>query len=142
MTPPAPRPSTNPTPRPQRPPPPAPEGLSLCPQRPAPAAPRERPAVTTHNRGNHSVRSERHRYIRDADGAEELYDMLADPREWRNLAADPAAAGLAAELRKGLPRPDRPPAPGSADRILVYDPATDEARWEDRLTIRRDTPIP
>ena len=118
------------------------EGLSLCPQLADPAAPRERPAVTTHNRGNHSVRSERHRYIRYADGAEELYDMLADPREWRNLAADPAAAGLAAELRKGLPRPDRPPAPGSADRILVYDPATDEARWEARLTIRRATPIP
>lgn len=31
----------------------------------------------------------RTRYIRYADGTEELYDFVDDPHEWRNLAADP-----------------------------------------------------
>ena len=50
------------------------------------------PAITTHNRGNHSVRSERWRYIRYADGTEELYDHRNDPHEWKNLASDPRLA--------------------------------------------------
>ncbi|MHC4995699.1 MAG: sulfatase, partial [Planctomycetota bacterium] len=33
-----------------------------------------RPAITTYQRGNHAVRDERYRYIRYADGTEELYD--------------------------------------------------------------------
>jgi arylsulfatase A-like enzyme len=44
------------------------EGLSLVPQLKDAAAPRERPAVTTHNPGNHAVRTERWRYVRYADG--------------------------------------------------------------------------
>ena len=37
-------------------------------------APREWPAITTHNQGNHTIRTEKWRYIRYADGSEELYD--------------------------------------------------------------------
>ena len=36
-----------------------------------------------------SVRSKRYRYIRCANGEEELYDHAADPQEYRNLAGDP-----------------------------------------------------
>jgi hypothetical protein len=43
------------------------EGLSLVPQLTDPDAPRELPAITSHNRGNHGIRSERWRYIRYAD---------------------------------------------------------------------------
>lgn len=46
------------------------------------------PALTTFKEGNHSVRSERFRYIRYADGSEELYDHLKDPKEWVNLASN------------------------------------------------------
>lgn len=49
----------------------------------------DRPAMTTHGRGNHAVRSEHYRYIRYADGSEELYDHRVDPMEWNNLAANP-----------------------------------------------------
>ena len=45
------------------------------------------PAVMTYGRGNHAVRSERWRYIRYADGSEELYDHEVDPHEWLNLAS-------------------------------------------------------
>lgn len=37
-----------------------------------------------------SLRTRRWRYIRYGNGAEELYDHDADPREWVNLADDPA----------------------------------------------------
>jgi arylsulfatase A-like enzyme len=117
------------------------EGLSLVPQLRNASAPRERPAITSHNQGNHGVRSERWRYIRYADGSEELYDMQNDPHEWTNLAGDPACASIIAEHKKWLPQIDRPPAPGSAHRVLTYDAATDEAVWEGK-TVRRGDPIP
>ena len=47
------------------------------------------PSLTTLGLNNHSVRSERWRYIRYNDGGEELYDHNADPQEWKNLANDP-----------------------------------------------------
>ena len=43
------------------------EGLSLMPQLKDSAAPRDRPAITTHNQGNHGIRTEQWRYIRYAD---------------------------------------------------------------------------
>ena len=47
-----------------------------------------RPAITTHGRGNHAVRQGKWRYIRYADGSEELYDRSQDPNEWTNLSGD------------------------------------------------------
>lgn len=117
------------------------EGLSLMPQIRDPMAHRARPAITSHNQGNHGIRSERWRFIQYADGTEELYDIQQDPHEWTNLAGDPQYADLLAEHRRWLPRIDRPPAPGSAHRVLTYDPATDEAVWEG-TTIRRGDAIP
>ncbi|WKN42104.1 sulfatase [Tunicatimonas pelagia] len=95
------------------------EGLSLLPQLKNPDTPRERPAITTHNPGNHSVRSERWRYIRYADGSEELYDHLRDPEEWANLAGNSEYAEVITELAAWLPAEDAPLAPGSRARILV-----------------------
>lgn len=117
------------------------EGLSLVPQLKDAGAARERPALTTHNSGNHAVRSERWRYIRYADRSEELYDLQADPHEWNNLAGVPQHAAVIAEHRKWLPKTDLPPAVGSANRILTYDAATDEAVWEGE-TVKRSDAIP
>jgi arylsulfatase A-like enzyme len=61
------------------------------------------PAVTTHGRGNHAVRSEGWRYIRYLDGGEELYDESTDPYEWTNLAARPESAAKKSELAVHLP---------------------------------------
>lgn len=117
------------------------EGISLVPQLQDPAAPRRRPAITTHNQGNHAVRGVRYRYISYADGTEELYDLKTDPNEWTNLAGDRQFAPIIAEHRRWLPRIDRPPVPDSAHRILTYDPATDEAIWEGQ-PVRRGDSIP
>ncbi|HUR59052.1 MAG TPA: sulfatase/phosphatase domain-containing protein, partial [Opitutaceae bacterium] len=94
--------------------------------------------ITSHNQGNHGVRSERWRYIRYADGTEELYDMQNDPNEWTNLAAKPEHASIVAEHRRWLPKVDLPPAKGSASRVLTYDAAKDEATWEGEVVRRAD----
>lgn len=117
------------------------EGLSLVPQLKDAGSRRERPAVTSHNQGNHAVRSEKWRYIRYADGSEELYDMVNDPNEWTNVASLPGNAGIITELQKWLPETDVPPAPGSASRVLTYDKKTDEAIWEG-TTVKRVDAIP
>jgi arylsulfatase A-like enzyme len=100
---------------------PANEGLSLLPQLKNADAARERPAVTTHNPGNHAVRTERWRYIRYADGSEELYDLVADPNEWTNLAGEAKHAEVKKQLAKWMPEKSTPPLPGSAARLLTYD---------------------
>lgn len=117
------------------------EGISLLPQLQDAETKRDRPAITSHNQGNHGIRSERWRYIRYADGSEELYDHQADPHEWVNLASDAKYAGIIAEHREWLPKIDVPPAANSAHRVLTYDEATDEAVWEGE-TVRRSDPIP
>jgi arylsulfatase A-like enzyme len=115
------------------------EGLSLVPQLKDAKAPRERMAVTTHNHDNHGVRSENWRYIRYADGSEELYNMQKDPNEWTNLASNPEYADVIAAHKKWIPKDNRKPAPGSAHRILVYEDG--KANWEGK-DILDDDPIP
>lgn len=67
--------------------------------------------------------------------------MKADPREWHNLAARPEHAAVIAEHKKWIPGKERPPTPGSATRILTYDPATDIAIWDGTPITRKD-PVP
>lgn len=66
------------------------------------------PAITTHGRGNHAVRTETHRYIRYANGGEELYDERKDPYEWKNLAKLPESTSLKRQLAKWLPKTEKP----------------------------------
>ncbi|MGQ0636908.1 MAG: sulfatase [Planctomycetaceae bacterium] len=117
------------------------EGISLLPQLADPNRVRERPAITSHNQGNHAVRTARWRYIRYADGSAELYNLQDDPQEWTNLIDVPDHAEIVRDLCRWLPAVDRPPAPGSAHRVLTYDRATDIAVWEGE-TVRRTSPIP
>lgn len=95
------------------------EGHSLVPQLRNAAAPRQWPAITTSNQNNHAIRTDRWRFIRYADGSQELYDMRSDAREWKNLAGDPGCADVIADLSKWLPKVNAPPVPGSAVRLLV-----------------------
>ena len=86
-------------------------GVSLVPLLKDPQREWSRPALSTHGRLNHAVRSQRFRYIRYEDGSEELYDHSSDPMEWDNLAGDPNYRETIADLAKWLPAqnaPDRP----------------------------------
>jgi arylsulfatase A-like enzyme len=82
------------------------EGTSLEPLLADPARTWDRPAITTHGRGNHAVRTEQFRYIRYSDGSEELYDHRVDPLEHANLAGDPKHAATKRELAKFIPASD------------------------------------
>lgn len=117
------------------------EGTSLQPQLIDASTLRAEPAITSHNQGNHAVRSERWRYITYADGSQELYDMRQDPHEWSNVADVPENAVVIEEHRRWLPSIDVPPAVGSKHRVLTYDAEKDLAVWEGTPVTRED-PIP
>ncbi|MFW6171261.1 MAG: sulfatase-like hydrolase/transferase, partial [Planctomycetota bacterium] len=71
----------------------------------------KRPAITTHGRLNHAVRTRRWRYIRYADGSEELYDHASDPMEYVNLAEHPAYEEIKEPLAAWLPKKNAENAP-------------------------------
>jgi arylsulfatase A-like enzyme len=87
------------------------EGHDLSPLLRDPKAKWDHPAITTYHRNNHAVRTERWRYIRYADGGEELYDHDADPYEWTNLGKLEKHAAVKAELKKLLPTTNKPELP-------------------------------
>jgi arylsulfatase A-like enzyme len=112
------------------------EGHSLVPQLKDPKARRPWPAITTHNQGNDSVRTEHWRLIHYADGSEELYNCRKDPNEWTNLVADAKFSVKREVLARWLPKSPAAPAPGSACRVLVKDKAV--WLWEGRAVIRSE----
>jgi arylsulfatase A-like enzyme len=88
------------------------DGTSLVPLLKDPKATWKRPALTTHGKDNHAVRTERYRYIRYYEGSEELYDLQEDPNEWTNLAGLEKHAALKKELAKWFPKENAEPAKG------------------------------
>ena len=121
------------------------QGHTLIPQLNNPETERKHPAITTHGAHNHGVRTRDWRYIRYADGSEELYYHPDDPHEWRNLLAKnpiaPAHRTHADRLAKHLPTDNVPPAPGSKARILTHNKKTGETIWEGK-PIGKNDPIP
>jgi arylsulfatase A-like enzyme len=79
------------------------EGVNITPLLLDPKASWDKPAITTFHLNNHSIRTERWRYIHYAEGGEELYDHDTDPYEWKNLAADPKFAETKRSLAKLMP---------------------------------------
>jgi arylsulfatase A-like enzyme len=69
------------------------------------------PTLTTYQKGNHSIRSERWRYIKYVDGVEELYDHQSDPMDWTNLAGDLKYGTTKSDLARRLPKDDAEDAP-------------------------------
>lgn len=113
------------------------EGHSLRAQLKDAAAPRLWPAITTHNHDNHAVRTEHWRYIRYADGSEELYDHRKDPQEWSNLATDARHAERLRDLRQWLPKVNAKPVAGSGGRVLTYDDG--KVTWEGKAIGANDS---
>lgn len=84
------------------------QGESIRPLLVNPQAAWDKPALTTYKFMNHAVRSEGWRYIRYANGDEELYDEVKDQYEWTNLAAKTDFTGKKTELVKFLPKENKP----------------------------------
>ncbi|MFM7593344.1 MAG: sulfatase [Isosphaeraceae bacterium] len=80
------------------------EGKSIRELLKNPQAEWKMPALTTFRFKNHAVRTEDYRYIRYANGDEELYNEKKDPFEWNNLAKDPAFASVKKDLAEFLPK--------------------------------------
>jgi arylsulfatase A-like enzyme len=84
------------------------DGVSIVPLLTNPAAAAPVPyAISTYWNGTnaavHAVRTERYRYIKYANGTEELYDEQDDPHEWVNQASIPAYASIKATMAGYLP---------------------------------------
>jgi arylsulfatase A-like enzyme len=79
------------------------DGMSVLPLLKGNKANWKRPALMTYKKGNHALRADRWRYIRYADGTEELYDHEKDPNEWDNLAQEPKCSAIIDSYRKWLP---------------------------------------
>ena len=58
-----------------------------------------------------SIRTERWRYIKYANGDEELYDHESDPHEFHNLAEDPEHTAIIGRLAAYLPKKEVPSGP-------------------------------
>lgn len=84
------------------------QGASLVPLMKNPNAGWRFATLTTYALGNHTLRSERHRYLRFEDGAEELYDHATDPHEWTNLANHKKSATILERFRRELPDKEAP----------------------------------
>jgi arylsulfatase A-like enzyme len=78
-------------------------GQSLVPLLREPKLSIGRGVVTTFDPGNLSIRTERWRYVRYADGSEELYDLHEDPNEWNNLADSSDHAETKRQLSEKTP---------------------------------------
>jgi uncharacterized sulfatase len=79
------------------------DGRSFAPLLAEPTAPWEHAAYTVVAAQGKpvglAVSTERFRYLENADGSQELFDIQADPREWVNLAAQPTHAADLALLK-------------------------------------------
>lgn len=78
------------------------DGESLVPLLRKPTTQTHRAVVTMFNPGNGSLRTDRWRYIRYADGSHELYDLENDPHEWTNLGDAPQHTKLKEQLHARL----------------------------------------
>jgi arylsulfatase A-like enzyme len=78
------------------------DGESLVPLLKNPGAGRETPAITTFLEGNHAIATTDWRYLRYADGSEELY-RAEDVWNHENVAGDVEHAEVLPTLRKWLP---------------------------------------
>ena len=78
------------------------DGRSLAPLLRDPSEKTGRRLITTFDRGNYSVRTEKWRYILYADGNQELYDLQADPHEWDNLSGKAEFRGVIEQMRGDL----------------------------------------
>ncbi len=103
------------------------EGHSLKPLLTNPDADWPYLARSSFGPGNVAIVSERYRYIHYNDNSEELYDRLADPNEWTNLAGSPEKKTVLEQHRAVLPKTFHPVLGKNSTGHKAYD-ATENRR--------------
>jgi len=97
---------------------------------------KETPAICSHGPDNHAVITEQWRYIKYANGAEELYNIVEDPFEWHNLALVPGYQPVIEAMGKHLPENVAPPAPGNKVRLIEI--IDGEVYWQGKKIEKKD----
>lgn len=77
-------------------------------------------AITTFGMNNHTVKSQRFRYIQYEDGGEELYDHNDDPNEFTNQAKNPEYKDEVNALKGYLPKTNMTWDPNSSYTFQPY----------------------
>jgi len=113
------------------------QGVSIRSLLQDPQAPWTQPAITTSQEGQHTVRTERWRYIRYQDGGVELYDEVADPFEWTNLAGQKEYADRLQELAAFLPKENKPTLARSAGGAEEGEASEPNVNRADRAAARK-----
>jgi len=78
-------------------------GRSLAPYLRGSGALPMQPQTSVYGEGNYAVIDQRYRYIRYADGSEELYDHSTDPMEWNNIANMSGLVAVKQRLQQSIP---------------------------------------
>ena len=84
------------------------EGKSLVPMMREEDTVKDNFAITTFGMRNHSIKSNRFRYIQYEDGQAEFYDHFVDPNEWTNQINNREYLHEISELKELLPKSDAP----------------------------------
>ncbi len=95
------------------------DGVSLVPVLKDPATAKDRDVLLPGMKPEeYSIINEKWRYIRYADGTEELYNVKQDPDEWKNLAGSPEFEGVKKALRASAPQTFAAPGPAHNELTL------------------------
>ncbi len=79
------------------------DGTTLRPYLENPDYRADRGILTSYDYGSYSVRYRDWHYIRYVDDSRELYNLVSDPEEWKNLADEPAMQDTVAMLDTFIP---------------------------------------
>jgi arylsulfatase A-like enzyme len=105
------------------------QGVSLAPALKDPASATERNVfLPSADRGGYSIINMQWRYIFNADGSEEFYNVQEDPNEWYNLASDASYRAIMDDLKSNAPEKFAPSATPKNALTLVVD--GDTFHWE------------
>jgi len=108
------------------------DGTSLAPALKQPESAQDRNVLLPGMKPNeYAIMNRDWRYIRYADGAEELYDLKTDPNEWENLAANPELAHVKKRLAESAPKTFAQPADRGPAKLVIEGERFKYVTWED-----------
>jgi len=107
------------------------DGTSLVPTLKDPSSAKDRDVLLPGMKPEeYAIINDQWRYIRYADGTEELYNVQQDPNEWDNLAANPEVEDIKEKLRASAPTQFADPGPASNELKLEIKGET--YKWKSR----------